>query len=64
MYLPLFVLARVHVPAGKWDDMTVHRVITGPADLTSYAAELSQTPTFIRLGRPDTGTLMHALTAA
>ena len=54
----------VHVPAGHWFDVTRQRVITGPADLTGYPATLSQTPTFIRLGNPDTGTLMHALAAS
>jgi alpha-glucosidase (family GH31 glycosyl hydrolase) len=49
---------------GQWYDVTRHRVIRGPADLTRYAAELSQTPTFIRLGTRDTGTLMHTLAAA
>jgi len=49
---------------GKWYDVTRHREVTGPTDLIGYAADLTQTPTFIRLGTPDTGTLMHALAAA
>jgi alpha-glucosidase (family GH31 glycosyl hydrolase) len=54
----------VHVPAGNWYDVTRHREVTGPTDLIGYAADLTQTPTFIRLGTPDTGTLMHALAAS
>ena len=50
----------IHVPAGKWYDVAHRRVVAGPADLTGYAADLTQTPTFIRLGTPDTGMLMRA----
>jgi alpha-glucosidase (family GH31 glycosyl hydrolase) len=50
----------VHVPAGQWFDVLNHKVINGPTTLHSYAADLSQTPAFIRLGSPDTGTLMKA----
>ncbi len=54
---------QVRVTAGKWYDVTRHREVTGPTDLIGYAADLTRTPTFIRLGTPDTGTLMHALAA-
>ena len=51
----------VHVPAGNWFDVTHQRVVKGPVTLHGYAADLSQTPAFVRLGTPDTAALMHAL---
>jgi len=51
----------IHLPAGKWYDVNRRRVITGPANLTGYRADLTQVPTFVRLGTPDSGTLMRAL---
>jgi len=51
----------IHVPAGRWYDVAHRRVVAGPANLTGYTADLTQTPTFIRLGTPDTGMLMRAL---
>jgi alpha-glucosidase (family GH31 glycosyl hydrolase) len=54
----------VHLPSGKWYDVAHGRVVAGPADLAGYAADLTQTPTFIRLGTPDSGMLMRALAPA
>ena len=54
----------IHLPAGKWFDVAHRKVIVGPVDLTGYAADLTQTPTFIRLGTPDTGMLMRAFAQA
>jgi alpha-glucosidase (family GH31 glycosyl hydrolase) len=42
----------VHVPQGNWFDVTHHRVIRGPANLTGYAADLSQVPYSSSSGRP------------
>lgn len=54
----------IRVPAGRWFDVAHRRVVAGPADLTGYAADLTQIPTFIRLGTPDTGMLMRAFAHA
>ena len=54
----------IRVPAGRWFDVAHRRVVAGPADLTGYTADLTQTPTFIRLGTPDTGMLMRAFAQA
>ena len=51
----------IHVPAGQWFDVGRHRVINGPADLSGYTAGLGATPAFVRLGTPDTGELISAL---
>ena len=51
----------IHVPPGRWFDVRHNRTIHGPADLTGYAADLSQTPVFVLLGRPETGALISAL---
>jgi alpha-glucosidase (family GH31 glycosyl hydrolase) len=51
----------IHVPPGRWFDVLHKRTIHGPADLTGYAADLSQTPAFVLLGMPDTGMLTSAL---
>lgn len=51
----------VHLPAGRWYDVQQRRTVTGPADLKGYTADLTRTPTFIRLGTSDTGTLLRAL---
>ena len=51
----------IHVPAGKWYDVTHRRVVTGPTNLTGYNANLTQVPTFVRLGTPDSGALIRAL---
>jgi alpha-glucosidase (family GH31 glycosyl hydrolase) len=51
----------VHLPAGQWYDVANRRVVTGPADLAGYAADLTRTPTFVRLGTADTATLLRAL---
>ena len=54
----------IHLPAGKWFDVAHGKVIVGPVDLTGYAADLTQIPTFIRLGTPDSGMLMRAFAQA
>jgi len=54
----------IHLPAGQWYDVAHGKVLAGPVDLHSYTADLTQTPTFIRLGTPDTGILMRALVPA
>jgi len=54
----------IHLPAGRWYDVAHRRVVTGPVDLTGYAADLTQTPMFIRLGTRDTAMLMLALDRA
>jgi alpha-glucosidase (family GH31 glycosyl hydrolase) len=51
----------IHVPPGRWFDVLHNRTIHGPADLTGYAADLSRTPVFVLLDRPDTGALIRAL---
>jgi alpha-glucosidase (family GH31 glycosyl hydrolase) len=51
----------IHVPAGEWYDVVHHRVVTGPTTLAGYAAGLSDTPAFVKLGTADTGTLLSAL---
>jgi alpha-glucosidase (family GH31 glycosyl hydrolase) len=51
----------IHVPAGRWYDVTRGCVVKGPTTLHSYGADLAKTPTFVRLGSPDTGTLLNAL---
>ena len=51
----------IHLPAGRWYDVTRGRFLTGPADLTGYTADLTQMPTFVRLGTRDTSMLMRAL---
>lgn len=50
----------VNIPPGQWLDTEHHRVVTGPATLKHYHASLAQTPVFIRLGSPQTSTLMRA----
>jgi hypothetical protein len=37
-------------------------VVTGPADLAGYAADLTQVPAFVRLGTPDSGALIQVFT--
>ena len=49
----------VDVPAGASTTW-----LSGERIGSEHPATLSQTPTFIRLGNPDTGTLMHALAAS
>ena len=51
----------IHVPAGQWLDVSTGRVVSGPADLSGYAADLTRTPTFVRLGTTDTAMLLRAL---
>jgi alpha-glucosidase (family GH31 glycosyl hydrolase) len=51
----------IHVPAGRWFDVTTQRVVRGPADLHDYQAGLDTVPLFVRLGSPDSGTLLDAL---
>jgi alpha-glucosidase (family GH31 glycosyl hydrolase) len=51
----------VYLPSGKWFDVTHRRVVSGPRTLSGFSAGLAQTPVFVRLGTPDTGTLMSAL---
>jgi alpha-glucosidase (family GH31 glycosyl hydrolase) len=51
----------VHVPQGNWFDVTHQRVIHGPTTVSGYAADLTQVPVFVKLGTPDTGTLVSAL---
>jgi alpha-glucosidase (family GH31 glycosyl hydrolase) len=51
----------VHLPAGQWFDVANQRVVSGPANLSGYAADLTRTPTFVRLGTTDTATLLRAL---
>jgi alpha-glucosidase (family GH31 glycosyl hydrolase) len=51
----------IHVPSGRWYDVAHARVVTGPVDLSGYTAALAQTPTFVRLGTPDSAMLMRAL---
>lgn len=50
----------IHVPPGRWYDVEHHRVVAGPTELTGYSADLTQTPIFVRLGTPDTGSLLAA----
>jgi alpha-glucosidase (family GH31 glycosyl hydrolase) len=52
----------VHLPPGNWFDVTNRRVVNG-GDLVGYHVDLSQTPLFIRLGTPDSGTLLRALSS-
>jgi alpha-glucosidase (family GH31 glycosyl hydrolase) len=52
----------IHLPAGSWYDVTRRRVVTGPADLAGYAADLTQVPAFVRLGTPDSGALIQVFT--
>jgi len=54
----------IHLPAGKWFDVAHGGVVAGPADLTGYTADLRQSPTFVRLGTPDSGMLMRAFDRA
>ena len=49
------------MPPGNWFDVQNKRVVKGPIDLRGYQADLTTTPAFIKLGSPDTGTLMRAL---
>jgi alpha-glucosidase (family GH31 glycosyl hydrolase) len=51
----------IHVPPGDWYDVQNKRVVSGPADLRGYKADLTTSPAFIKLGSHDTGTLMRAL---
>ena len=51
----------IHVPPGNWYDVQNKRVVKGPTDLRGYPADLTTSPAFIKLGSPDTGTLMRAL---
>jgi alpha-glucosidase (family GH31 glycosyl hydrolase) len=51
----------IHVPPGDWFDVQNKRVVNGPTDLRGYQADLTTSPAFIKLGSPDTGTLMRAL---
>ena len=51
----------IHVPPGRWYDVSGDRVVRGPTDLSGYQADLGTLPLFIRLGSPDTGALMSAL---
>ena len=51
----------VHLPAGQWFDVANQRAVSGPANLSGYAADLTRTPTFVRLGTTDTATLLRAL---
>lgn len=51
----------VHIPAGRWFDVTRSRVVVGPTTLPSYSAGLAETPVFVRLGQPDSAALMRAV---
>src|SRR4029079_12341765 len=51
----------IHLPAGRWYDVAHRRVVTGPVDLTGYAADLTQNPLFLRLGTRDTALLLIAI---
>lgn len=51
----------VHLPPGRWYDVTRSRVVAGPTTLLGYSAGLAETPVFVRLGRPETGALMRAV---
>ncbi len=50
----------IHVPPGRWYDVLRRRTVHGPAALTGYAADLSETPVFVRLDTPDTRALLDA----
>jgi alpha-glucosidase (family GH31 glycosyl hydrolase) len=54
----------VHLPSGKWYDVEHGRLVAGPVDLTGYTADLTQTPTFIRMGTADSAMLMRAFAPA
>jgi alpha-glucosidase (family GH31 glycosyl hydrolase) len=61
---PLVTDARsrdVHIPPGRWHDVTRSRVVVGPTTLPGYSAGLGETPVFVRLDRPETGALMRAV---
>jgi hypothetical protein len=51
----------IHIPAGRWFDVSKREVIQGPTDIAGYPVALSDVPMFVRLGTPDTGRLMSAL---
>jgi hypothetical protein len=51
----------VHVPPGRWHDVTRSREAVGPTTLRGYSAGLDETPVFVRLGRPGTGALLRAV---
>ena len=49
----------VHLPPGAWYDVARGRVVHG--DLRSYPADLGTLPLFVRIGTPDTRSLINAL---
>ena len=51
----------MHIPPGRWFDVTRSRVVVGPTTLPQYSAGPGETPVFVRLSRPDTGALMQAV---
>lgn len=51
----------IHVPPGCWLDVRNRKVIRGPVTVHNYSAPLDTLPLFVRLGSPDTGTLVSAL---
>jgi alpha-glucosidase (family GH31 glycosyl hydrolase) len=57
-------LRDVHLPPGRWFDVARGRVVSGPAELSGYRADLATVPLFVRLGQRDTGRLMQATAGA
>src|SRR5581483_5367907 len=51
----------VHLPPGRWYDVSRGVVRSGPVTLTGYAVPLGATPAFLRLGAPDADQAPRAL---
>jgi alpha-glucosidase (family GH31 glycosyl hydrolase) len=51
----------VHLPPGRWYDVSRRVVRSGPVTLTGYAVPLGATPAFVRLGAPDADKALRAL---
>ena len=49
----------VHLPPGEWYDVARGRTVHG--DLHAYPADLGTLPLFVRMGTPDTKSLIAAL---
>jgi hypothetical protein len=51
----------IHPSSSSSYDVANHREVEGPAEISGYSVGLAQIPMIIRLGTPDTGKLMSAL---
>jgi hypothetical protein len=54
----------VHLPPGRWYDVSHGTVIEGPRRLEGYGAPLGLTPAFVRLGAPGSGDAIRVLRTA